>query len=112
MIYRFHSKAGPDVIMLSDLSERIFAVLGKPLEQRGILTATHLPDLISLLESAIIQDQEQRQSQVSFKSSLQSPGNSPSPPVIKGDPLGRRAFPFLELMKQAAAAQEPIIWDL
>jgi hypothetical protein len=112
VIYHFHSKAGPDVIMLSDLSERIFSVLGKPLEQRGILTATQLPDLISLLEGAIVQDQEQRQSQGSPQSSLQSLGNNLSSPVAKGDPLGRRAFPFLELMKQAAAAQEPIVWNL
>jgi len=38
MIYQFRSKAGPDVIMLSDLTERIFAILGRPLEARGIFT--------------------------------------------------------------------------
>ncbi len=38
MIYQFRSKAGPDVIMLADLTQRIFEILGRPLEPRGILT--------------------------------------------------------------------------
>ncbi len=96
--------------MLSDLSERIFTILGKPLEQRGILTAAELPNLIWLLESAIIQDQQQRQSQT--QPQTQSQGAHSSSAMAKGDPLGRRAFPFLELMKQAAAAQEPLVWDI
>lgn len=110
MIYHFHSKAGPEVIMLSDLSERIFTILGKPLAQRGILVAAELPNLILLLEGAIIQDQQLRQSQ--SKPQLESlEAISPSRTAPKGDPLGRRAFPFLELMKKAAAADEPIVWD-
>ena len=111
MIYHFHSKAGPEVIMLSDLTERIFTILGKLLAQRGILTAAELPNLILLLEGAIIQDQQQRQSQ--SKPQLESlEASSASRTAPKGDPLGRRAFPFLELMKQAATAAEPIVWDI
>jgi len=98
--------------MLSDLTERIFTILGKPLAQRGILTAAELPNLILLLEGAIIQDQQQqRQSQ--SKPQLESlEASSASRTAPKGDPLGRRAFPFLELMKQAATAAEPIVWDI
>jgi len=97
--------------MLSDLSERIFTILGKPLAQRGILTAAELPNLILLLEGAIIQDQQRRQSQSQPQvESLEA--SSPNRVAPKGDPLGRRAFPFLELMKQAAAADEPIVWDI
>ena len=97
--------------MLSDLSERIFTILGKPLAQRGILTAAELPNLILLLEGAIIQDQQQRQSQ--SKPQLESlEVSSTSRTAPKGDPLGRRAFPLLELMKQAATADEPIVWDI
>jgi hypothetical protein len=111
MIYHFHSKAGPEVIMLSDLSERIFTILGKPLAKRGILLAAELPNLILLLEDAIIQDQQKRQSQ--SKPQVESrEASSPNRRAPKGDPLGRRAFPFLELMKRAAAADEPIVWDI
>ena len=54
MIYQFRSKAGPDVIMLADLSQRIFDILGRPLESRGILTTEQLPSLIHVLETAIL----------------------------------------------------------
>jgi hypothetical protein len=51
MIYQFRSKAGPDVIMLADLTKRIFDILGRPLEPRGILTEEQLPTLIATLEN-------------------------------------------------------------
>jgi hypothetical protein len=60
MIYQFHSKAGPDVIMLADLSERIFDILEHPLEKRGILVAERLPEFIARLESAIAADASSR----------------------------------------------------
>jgi hypothetical protein len=105
MIYQFHSKAGPDVIMLSDLSQRIFDILEHPLEKRGILLAERLPEFIARLESAVEAD-------VAFKSSM------PDAPAVSdqenptSDRLGQRAFPFLELMKQASAANEPVVWGV
>jgi hypothetical protein len=103
MIYQFHSKAGPDVIMLADLSERIFDILEHPLEKRGILVAERLPEFIARLESAIAADAASRNT---------SPDNSADSDKKKptADRLGQRAFPFLELMKQACAANEPVVW--
>ena len=101
MIYQFHSKAGPDVIMLSDLSQRIFDILEHPLEKRGILVAERLPEFIARLESAITADAASRNSAPDTPSDQEKP---------TADRLGQRAFPFLELMKQAWAANEPIVW--
>jgi hypothetical protein len=101
MIYQFHSKAGPDVIMLSDLSHRIFDILEHPLEKRGILVAERLPEFIARLESAITADAASRNSAPDTSSGQEKPA---------ADRLGQRAFPFLELMKQARAANEPIVW--
>jgi hypothetical protein len=97
MIYQFHSKAGPDVIMLSDLTERIFAILGRPLEARGIFTVEQLPSLIIALETAILNDLEERK-------------DSDKPQ--KSDRLGQRAYPFLELLKQSSAKEEPVVWGV
>lgn len=97
MIYQFRSKAGSDVIMLSDLTERIFAILGHPLEARGIFTVEHLPGLITTLETAILNDLEKRKDSESSQ---------------KGDRLGQRAYPFLELLKQSSAKEEPVMWGV
>ena len=101
MIYQFRSKAGPDVIMLADLSQRIFDILGRPLEPRGILTVEQLPSLITALETAILTDLEER-------SEAEDVGEKPK----LADRLGQRAYPFLEIMKQAKAKGEPVMWGV
>lgn len=105
MIYQFRSKAGPDVIMLADLSQRIFEILGRPLEPRGILTLEQLPLLIIALETAILKDLEER-----AKSKTTEQIDSEKPKLA--DRLGQRAYPFLELMKQAKAKDEPVMWGV
>jgi hypothetical protein len=103
MIYQFRSKAGSDVIMLADLTQRIFDILGRPLESPGILTVEQLPALITTLETAILKDLEER--------SKSSHEDGSQPPRLV-DRLGQRAYPFLELMKQAKNKAEPVMWGL
>ena len=105
MIYQFRSKAGPDVIMLADLTQRIFEILGRPLEPRGILTVEQLPTLIIALETAILKDLEER-----AKSNTADQETTEKPKLA--DRLGQRAYPFLELMKQAKAKDEPVMWGV
>jgi len=105
MIYQFRSKAGPDVIMLADLTQRIFDILGRPLEPRGILTVEQLPTLIIDLETAILKDLEERaKSNATTQESTEK--------LKLADRLGQRAYPFLELMKQAKAKDEPVMWGV
>jgi hypothetical protein len=103
MIYQFRSKAGPDVIMLADLTQRIFDILGRPLDPRGIFTVEQLPGLITTLETAILKDLEER-------SKVNEAGNAEQPKLA--DRLGQRAYPFLELMKQAKEKGEPVMWGV
>jgi hypothetical protein len=105
MIYQFRSKAGPDVIMMADLTKRIFDILGRSLEPRGILTVEKLPALITALETAILQDLEERSK---AKSGAEEGIEKPK----LTDRLGQRAYPFLELMKQAKAKDEPVMWGV
>ena len=105
MIYQFRSKAGPDVIMLADLTKRIFDILGRPLEPRGILTVEQLQSLIITLETAILKDLEAR-------AQAKESGDEAAEKPKLADRLGQRAYPFLELMKQAHAKDEPVMWGV
>lgn len=87
--------------MLADLSQRIFDILGRPLEPRGIFTVEQLPSLITTLETAILKDLEER-------SEAENTGTKPK----LADRLGQRAYPFLELMKQGNAKGEPVMWGV
>lgn len=105
MIYQFRSKAGPDVIMLADLTKRIFNILARPLEPRGILTVEQLPSLIITLETAIVKDLEER------AQTRESNDQANEMPKL-ANRLGQRAYPFLELMKQSKAKGEPVMWGI
>jgi hypothetical protein len=105
MIYQFRSKAAPDVIMLADLTQQIFDILGHPVEPRGILTIEKLPTYITALETAILKDLEERLQTKNGANEHQ--GHSKS--TYR---LGQRAYPFLELMKQSNAKGEPVMWGV
>lgn len=85
--------------MLKDLAQRIFDVLGKPLEDRGILLVEQLPELISKLEKAI-------ESDVILRKTTTEDENNPK--LL--DRLGQRAYPFLQLLQSAQKHQDPVIW--
>ena len=86
--------------MLQDLSIRIFEILERELEPRGILLVDQLPELIQKLEDAIAQDALSRESidQDNTKTQI--------------DRLGARAYPFLTLLKSALKDQNPIVWGV
>jgi hypothetical protein len=75
------------------------------LESRGILTLEQLPPLITALETAILRDLEERS-----KSNTTEQENTEK--LRLTDRLGQRAYPFLELMKQAKAKDEPVMWGV
>jgi hypothetical protein len=85
--------------MMADLTKRIFDILGRPLESRGILMVEQLPALITTLETAILKDLEER-------------SKTQDETKEQADRLGQRAYPFLELMKQAKAKDEPVMWGV
>jgi hypothetical protein len=64
-----------------------------------------LPSLIISLETAILKDLEER-----AKNHVADQANSEKPKLA--DRLGQRAYPFLELMKQAKAKDEPVMWGV
>jgi hypothetical protein len=69
------------------------------------LTVEQLPALIIALETAILKDLEERS-----KNNEVGQENVEKPKLA--DRLGQRAYPFLELMKQAKAKEEPVLWGV
>ena len=62
-----------------------------------------LPALITALETAILKDLEERS----------KTGDEGGSEALKlADRLGQRAYPFLELMKQAKGKDEPVLWGV
>lgn len=94
--------------MLEDLTSRIFEILDRPLEARGVFLIEQLPIAIEKLEAAIAEDEKQRKEMLEDESD-KKPDSSTK---VKRDRLGQRAFPFIQLLKAALANQEMVIWGV
>lgn len=99
MLYRFHSKNSADCLMLKDLTVRLFAIINRPLEDKGIFLVEQLPDLIKSLEKAIDEDSELRKKASGDEALAKLP-----------DRLGQRAQPFLNLLKSSLKHEDPVVW--
>ncbi len=99
MIHQFQSKNTAPVVMLDDLTHRIFNAIGRPFENQGIFLPEQIPGYIQRLQAAIDTERD--------NASSNEDDQSADP-----DPLGRRAFPFLELLRHALKNQEPVVWGI
>ena len=104
MIHQFQTKNAAPVIMLDDLTHRIFNAIGRPFENRGVFLPEQIPGYIERLQAAI----DAEQNKVPSSDSPSDDEDQSSEP----DPLGRRAYPFLELLRQALKDQEPLVWGV
>ena len=92
--------------MLGDLTQKIFDIIERPLEPKGIFLVEQLAIAIEKLEKAIAADEK-------YRATTQHPENKKdegenSTPYR----LGQRAFPFLQLLKEALTHEETVIWGV
>jgi len=105
MLYKFKSKAGADVIMLSPQGDQILSLIGRAPAASGILQKNQLGAAISALEMAVADDE------AAF-AKLQADAHAADEPVPRreGISLRQRAWPLVELMKHALKAGDDITW--
>lgn len=103
MIYKFKSKAAGDVIMMGPSGDQVLRLIGKEPSAKGIIEPAQMPAAMQALEAAIVDDEAQRQE------AAEEEGHTP-----KGDgvTLRQRAWPLVEMMKRAQAANENIVWGV
>ena len=105
MLVTFSSKAGADILMLSQHAKPIMRIAGKAIEQdfpvRGVFTPEQLVGAISALERAISLEQPAAQK------------DDDQPHDLMSLPVGlrQRAHPLLELMRRSQKAGAPLTWE-
>lgn len=109
MLYKFQCKNSADVLMLEDLTSKIFTIVGKPLEPRGIFLLEQLPIAIAKLEAAVAEDIERKKNATGndLSESLEESAHS-----VNHDRLGQRAYPFIRLLKEALLNEEMVSWSV
>jgi hypothetical protein len=106
MLVTFRSTATPDVLMLKDLAQYLLGLVGKHLSPRGVILHDELPNAISRLEAAITADEAaQAEQDALYQHAHAHTGESHGG-------LSRRAWPFLDMMREAERQNADIIWGL
>ncbi|GAA4409546.1 DUF1840 domain-containing protein [Quisquiliibacterium transsilvanicum] len=116
MIYEFKCRATGTVVMTQKVAERILAIIGKEPGSQGIILPDRMPDAIRTLEAAVEAEREaERRAKESTKEAAPEDegedegAEKDRTPVVS---LGQRAWPFIQMLKDAAAAEREITWGV
>lgn len=109
MLVTFQSPAAPDVVMLRNLAQYLLGLIGKHLEPRGVISHDELPHVIARLETAISEEMR-------AETALESLYTVTSVHHYDMDEdrggLAHRAWPLLDMMREARKQNADIIWGL
>lgn len=103
MLYRFKSAVSGEVLMLSKHAQSIFVVLGRSLDERGVISTEDLPQAIQKLDAAM---QFSRKHTQGLQSDIADHSDDNSAAV----PLHVRALPFYKLLEISNQANENVYW--
>lgn len=110
MIYEFKCRATGSVVMTQAVAERLLDIISVNSGPKGIITVSNMPMAIQALEKAVAQDKEQ--SKVSGNADEPDDKAPNKQETAQSVSLAQRAFPFVEMIRAALAAQKDITWGV
>jgi hypothetical protein len=109
MIYEFKCRATGSIIMTQTVAERLLEIIDVRAGNQGIITVSKMPVSIEALERAIALEKEQIKAQGVPAQTDTTERHLDSSQAIS---LAQRAFPMIEMMRAAFAAQKDITWGV
>ncbi|HEX6362685.1 MAG TPA: DUF1840 domain-containing protein [Albitalea sp.] len=107
MIYKFKSKAAGDVIMMGPSGDHVLRIIGKQPAAKGIIEPDTMPAAIAAIERAILEEEAQRK-----QAEAEAEAEGRTLPPRDSVTLRQRAWPLVDMMKRAHAADEEIVWGV
>lgn len=107
MIYKFKSKAAGDVIMMGPAGDMVLRTIGKEPAPTGIIEPAAMPAAMQAIEAAIAADEAAR-----AEAEREAQAQGQTLPPREGVSLRQRAWPLVEMMKRAHAADKEIVWGV
>lgn len=99
---RFSCSVTGDLVMLDTHAVHLLALIGKSADSRGVITPQQMPEAIASLEAAAAEPPETGPDWVAEDEADEAE------PVS----LSQRAFPMLQMLRRAKAADAPILWGV
>jgi hypothetical protein len=106
----FRSKAAGEIFMFAETARRIFEIIGQTDAARGVITAEQVPDALQKLTAAV--DEEKVQLKVAAEQSHNADQRDEPGHVAQAITLGQRAFPLLEMLREAQKKRVDITWGV
>ncbi|HZE90271.1 MAG TPA: DUF1840 domain-containing protein [Rhizobacter sp.] len=106
-LYRFKSKAAGDVIMMGPGGDQVLRIIGKQPAPKGILQPADMPAAMQAIEHAVAADEALRKKPADAAADDQARAAARDSVSLR-----QRAWPLLELMKRAQAANQDIVWGV
>ena len=107
MIDTFKSKAAGDVIMMGPAGDMVLRLIGKEPAPKGIVEPAAMPAAMQAIEAAIAAEEAAR---AEAEREAEAKGQTLAP--REGVSLRQRAWPLVEMMKRAHAADKEIVWGV
>lgn len=111
MIYEFKSKATGTVVMTAPVAERLLAIIGKAPGPQGIITVQQMPGAIAALEQAVAQEKA-ADNDPAGDDGLEDANEIDRPDPNRSVSLSQRAFPMLEMLREAHAKDRDVTWGV
>lgn len=109
MLVTFQSTATPDVVMLRNLAQYLLGLIGKRLDTRGVIAHDELPHMIARLETAI---SGEARAETALETLHTVRGEHRYDMNEDRGGVAHRAWPLLDMMREAQKRDADIIWGL
>lgn len=109
MIYEFKCRATGSVVMTQPVAERLLAIVGKEPAPKGILLPQQMAQAIAALEAAVAAERAQPPAEPEDAGGDDDRDDRPARPAVS---LAQRAWPLIDMLKAALAADREITWGV
>jgi hypothetical protein len=110
MLYEFKSKAAGTVTMTGPVAERLLAIVGKDAGPKGIFTVEQMGPAIAALQAAVAR--EQSESAPAADPPARDDAGAPGSEGRAAVTLAQRAWPLIDLLRTARAANQVVTWGV
>ncbi len=111
MLYKFKSRATPDLIMLEADARRLLQIMTGKSEKKGILTWSQMLHALGRLEAAIAMDEQERRTQRQ-NGAAKAEGSDPEEAQDRSVRLAQRAQPMVQVLKRCHKEESDLVWGV
>lgn len=109
MIYKFKSKACGDVIMLGPQGDQLLRLLNREPAQKGIFEAGEMAAMVAQLKASIAAAEQASAAPQAGAQAAHATAELAQDDAVS---LRRRLWPMIEMLTQAGAAGQPVVWGV